>query len=165
MTTTLNFWDFDGSLIDSPMPEPGKANWELKTGKKYPHVGWWSKPESLDTDIHEISPKYDIFLKWKDSKHNPESIDILLTSRLKKLELNVINVLSKHDITMDYYSFANGPLNKGQRVLQWLETLDTDKTIKEINVYEDRDIEIQVLETVRQKLEEAGIKYNIHKVD
>lgn len=164
MTTTLNFWDFDGSLIDSPMPEPGKAQWEQKTGKKYPHLGWWSKPESLDTDVHTILPKQDIFLKWKDSNHSPNTLDILLISRLKKLEPNVINVLSKNDITMDHYSFANGPLNKGQRVLEWLSKLGIN-TINEINVYEDRDIEIQVLEAVRRDIEDLGIKYNIHKVD
>ena len=165
MTTILNFWDFDGSLIDSPMPEPGKATWEEKTGKKYPHLGWWGRPESLDTDIHDIKPKHDIFLKWKESKHNPESIDILLTSRLQKLESSVKNVLSTHDISMDYYSFAHGASNKGQRVLEWLSKLNLNNTIKEINVYEDRDIEIQVLEAVREELELKGIKYNIHKVD
>lgn len=164
-STTLNFWDFDGTLMDTPMPEPGKQHWEKSTGKKYPHLGWWSKPESLDTEVHDIQPKYDIYLKWKDAHADPNSTNILLTSRLQRLQQNVIDVLSKHNITMSYYSFAHGSLNKGQRVIEWLNKLDTANTVKEINVYEDRDIEIQVLEDVRKELEERGIKYNIYKVD
>ena len=165
MMKTLNFWDMDGTLIDSPLPESGKIAWEAKYGKPYPHKGWWSKPESLDLEAHDIKTKQDIFLKWKDAHESGEAINILLTSRLKQLESTISKVLSKHGIVMDYYSFAHGPLNKGQRVLMWLDHVSPDNDIKEINVYEDRDIEIQILEAVRSEVEAKGVKYNIHKVD
>ena len=45
--TELYLFDFDGTLFHSPYPEEGKALYEERTGKKWPHKGWWSCPESL----------------------------------------------------------------------------------------------------------------------
>jgi hypothetical protein len=48
------FWDFDGSLIDSPLPDYGKEQYERIKGIKYPHIGWWGRVESLDLNIFDI---------------------------------------------------------------------------------------------------------------
>ena len=39
--TKLTFFDFDGTLADSPTPENGKQKYKEVTGNEYPHQGWW----------------------------------------------------------------------------------------------------------------------------
>jgi phosphoserine phosphatase len=37
----LAVFDFDGTLMNSPMPETGKQEWSEKMGKPFPFRGWW----------------------------------------------------------------------------------------------------------------------------
>ena len=54
-TKKLISFDFDDTLVKTPLPEEGKIVWKEKTGTDWPHRGWWSKPESLDMEIFDMS--------------------------------------------------------------------------------------------------------------
>lgn len=56
MIRKLAAYDMDGTLLYTPEPEYGIKAYEENTGLKYPHMGWWSKPESLDYNIFDIKP-------------------------------------------------------------------------------------------------------------
>ena len=43
----LHVYDFDGTLVDTPVPERGMAEFEEATGTPWPHRGWWGRAESL----------------------------------------------------------------------------------------------------------------------
>ena len=43
----LFVFDFDGTLFDSPYPEPGKSAYKTATGREWPYKGWWGTAESL----------------------------------------------------------------------------------------------------------------------
>jgi len=45
--TQLLVFDFDGTLFDSPYPQPGKLAYTAATSQEWPHKGWWSTAESL----------------------------------------------------------------------------------------------------------------------
>ena len=53
--TKLAVFDFDGTLIDTPLPEFGKQEYKDKTGEEWPHAGWWGQPLSLDSEIFDIN--------------------------------------------------------------------------------------------------------------
>ena len=55
MYQTLYCFDFDDTLIHTMLPDPGMQIWEEKTGKPWPYIGWWSKFETLDMDIFDMS--------------------------------------------------------------------------------------------------------------
>ena len=52
----LIIFDLDGTLMNTPSPEEGKPLWEKHYGEKYPHIGWWGRKESLDTNVFNIKP-------------------------------------------------------------------------------------------------------------
>ena len=41
--TKVAFFDFDGTLMNSPTPENGKIIYKEKTGVNYPYEGWWGR--------------------------------------------------------------------------------------------------------------------------
>lgn len=156
------FYDFDGTLIDSPMPDEGRIHWKKIKGTEYPHLGWWGREESLDLSVFDIKAFDNIKNDLEKSFDNGDKCWIL-TSRLKKLSNNVIDVLKYNNIDINKFdgmSFFNGR-DKGQRILDIIKNEENE--IEEIQVFEDREKEFIVLEDIREYLEKLGIKYIIHK--
>ena len=90
--TKLSIMDFDGTLINTPLPEEGKVTYKNKTGKDWPHVGWWSKAESLDMNIFNIKSIPDVVTDYNVEKSNPNNIVVMLTGRLLKLQKEVVGM-------------------------------------------------------------------------
>lgn len=82
MYNTLYSFDFDDTLVHTMLPEPGMDIWQEKTGSKWPYIGWWSKPESLDMEIFD-SPKNEwVYKKYLEAQADPSGYRILATGRL-----------------------------------------------------------------------------------
>ena len=97
----LAVYDFDGTLMDSPMPDPGKQIWKEKTGEEYPHKGWWGRKESLNTDVFDIKPFPSILSLLKKDVSDPDTHTIILTSRLERLRPELENILRLNGIVVD----------------------------------------------------------------
>jgi len=158
----LNFWDFDGTLIDSPLPDDGKLQWERVKGIKYPALGWWSKTYSLDLEVFDIQPNAPIYDIWKQCATDTNQCNILLTNRIPKLMPQVKEIMAKHSIKMDMLYFAD-KYNKGERIMNHLSKFGHEQ-ITQINVYEDMEEQIINLESVRKQIEDLSIEYIVHKV-
>lgn len=164
---TLNFWDHDGTLIDSPLPIPGKEQWSQHHGCPYPHIGWWSKPESLDLDVFECKPKEIAYQAYLKHAKNSNSYNYILTSRIPELKPLIQAILLEYGInTIEDILCAHGSLTKGERIIEILNVheFNNDK-ISEINVWEDRNKEIVTIEKHRQYFEDKGITLNIYKIE
>ncbi len=134
MINKISFYDFDGTLIYSPNPETGKKEWERIKGKPYPHIGWWGRSESLDLEVFDIKPIRSVLSLIKEDISNPNTFVVVLTSRLKKLEEPVKDVLNGLNIYPDVYDLKKDNKNKGERVLEYLKKFPD---IHQINVYDD----------------------------
>jgi len=140
MINTLYSFDFDGTLVHSPMPTEGKSIWLKETGIEWPYRGWWGKAESLDTNIFDI-PKNDwVYQRYLDAVSEDDSYNILATGRLHKapgmLE-NVKKVLNQHNLSFDEIY-----LNWGGDTFNFKTTL-FEQLIKKTNcenfvMYDDR---------------------------
>lgn len=139
MIKKLDFFDFDGTLMDTFTPEEGKEIWKDKKGEEYPHKGWWGRKESLDVDVFNIQPIKPVYSEYRKSINDSESLTVLLTNRIPKLKDAVINVLSQHNITFDDYNLKSGKGNKVDRILEYLNKYPS---VKEINIYDDREKEL-----------------------
>ncbi len=137
-------FDFDKTLFFTPEPEFGKDIFLEKTGKVWPHIGWWGKPETLDLEIFEI-PKndwvYNNFLKYNEDSEN---YIILATGRLKKVEGmvdNVYKILEKNDIEFDEVH-----LNWGGDTLKFKLKLFEQKIkslgVEEFIMFDDRELHL-----------------------
>ncbi len=159
-----NFFDFDGTLMVTPLPDPGKSVWKEVKGTDYPHLGWWGKPHSLDLEVFDIQANPEVLAALNCGFDNGCN-NYILTSRQRSLSTEVKKVLTHNGIDIDKFngfSFASSR-DKGQRILDIIAGFED--LISEINVYEDREKEFIVLENVRLLIEGYGIKYNIHKID
>lgn len=164
-TQIYKFWDFDGSLADSPLPEPGKEQYKKVKGVDYPYTGWWGRPESLTLEIHDVQLNPVLKPILLDSMDKENERNFILTSRLSKLKEEVKAILVHNGIELekfDGFSFFNN-IDKGQRILDIIMGLE--HLIDEIHVYEDREKEFIALEKARPKIEAFGIKFIVFKVD
>jgi phosphoglycolate phosphatase-like HAD superfamily hydrolase len=114
----LFFWDFDGTICDSPMPETHKQIWKEKTGKEYPYHGWWGKVETLDPDVFDIE-MIDKNIKILKDNIYPNNKHFILTARLPKFEKVIREILTRHGLISlfeDVYTINN--LDKGNRIVE-----------------------------------------------
>ena len=139
MIKNLYVWDFDGTLIDSPLPEEGKPIWEKYHNTKYPHRGWWGREESLDPKVFEVKEIYGIREQYLSCKSDTEGKVIMLTSRLPKLKDLIIYHLHKNNFEFDEYKFKCGGKEKSDQID---ELLIKYPTINYVEVWDDRDKEI-----------------------
>lgn len=119
---TVYFFDFDGTLMNSPLPDAGKDYWSKVKGVKYPHKGWWSKEESLDMNVFDIQPKGQVETIYREVMTNPKDHAVLLTNRQFFLADQIEAVLDKHNMKFEFYSYKQDADEKGDRILKIMTT-------------------------------------------
>lgn len=161
MIKRLAVFDFDGTLMNTPDPENGKQFWQDKMGRQYPYSGWWGRAESLDLDVFEIKPFPSVLNQLNKEKGTPDTAVIILTSRMEKLRPQVQAVLDANQISVDKLDMKRAEGDKGVKVLRYVTAFPE---LEEINVYEDRDIDFEAYERIRNKIPE-DVVFNVYKAD
>ena len=156
---TLRFWDFDGTLLNSPLPEEGKPLYEKLTNSPYPYKGWWGKHESLfhGFDIKPIGDVYNLFTFYK---FDDNCKNVLLTNRMKHLKDDVLYHCDKHGLQFDLASFKYNNQNKAQRMVQIYSDnyLDADTVV----LYDD---DKRHLDDVIELFGTTHLKYECYHVN
>jgi hypothetical protein len=150
--TKISIFDFDGTLMDTPQPEEGKVEWEEFMGEKYPHRGWWSKPESLDDSVFDIQPIDTTIVDYKKEKKDPNTLVIMLTGRLPHQSDQVEELLSFHNLYFDEYHYKNDgdTLNSKLNTIRTL--LNRYPNVKSIEMWEDRESHVLGFERLGDKI-------------
>lgn len=157
------FYDFDNTLVEVPNAGFGKFYWEKKTGKKYPHIGWWSKKESLDMDVFKFDPIEEVVVKLKRDFEDEHCWTVLLTNRVDKLKVEVNNILENNGISLDEFKMSRpGSTSKIQRIKEVLNDLPQSHLIE---IYDDDDGNIKLFEQLRSELEEEGKSVTIYNIN
>jgi len=156
---TLNFFDFDGTLMNTPKPEAGKKMYADITGEDYPYINWWSKKESLEPFNIKTFPN--VVSLYNQRKNEPYSLTMLLTNRVKELENVVKNILDNNQLYFDDYNFKVDGKEKIDRVKEYIKKYPS---VKNINIYDDRDKEISMFKELKKELEDKGIYVNIFQI-
>ena len=156
------FYDFDGTIIDSPMPDLGKLLWAKENGISYHHKGWWSKPESLDMSIFDIKGVRAVEQRLQKDINNKNCWTVLLTNRLSKLESEVLKVLNHLNINLDELQMMDKiNLSKSMRVKYTLQGLPQ---ANQIDIYDDDDKNISDFLQLKNELTQEGKSVTIYKV-
>jgi FMN phosphatase YigB (HAD superfamily) len=137
--TKISIFDFDGTLMDTPHPEEGKKEWEEFTGKKYPHIGWWSKPESLDDAVFDIQPIESTVSDYKKEMTNPNTLVIMLTGRLPHQSEQIEELLALHEINFDEYHYKSNGDTLTSKINTIKSLLHRYPNVTEIEMWEDRE--------------------------
>ncbi len=130
-------FDFDGTLYHTSEPSGGKDLFKLKTGMEWPHLGWWSKPETLDLEIFPTPINEYVFREYEKWSKMDDSYCILATGRMEKMRLDVERILNRDDLT-----FNEVHLNPGMETFLFKTRL-FEKLISKFNpdkfiMYDDR---------------------------
>lgn len=157
----ISFYDFDSTLIHSPQPINGKKQWEKIRKTEYPHIGWWSKPESLDLGVFDIKPIELVINLIRRDINDSNTLVVILTSRLEKLRKEIKAVLDNMGIYPDIYDLKNDGRSKGEKVLNYI---DKHPNLERVDVYDDNyEREIVSYLSIIDEVPKH-IKYNIYHV-
>ena len=135
----ISIFDFDGTLMKTPHPDEGKKQWEEFTGKEYPHIGWWSKPESLDDAVFDIQPIENTVTDYLREKSNPDTLVIMLTGRIPHQAEQIEELLLLHNISFDEYHYKGNGDTLSSKFNTIKSLLNRFPNVKEIEMWEDRE--------------------------
>lgn len=149
--TKVSVFDFDGTLIDTMMPDLGMDIWKRETGKDFPHKGWWSKRESLDIDIFPNNAFPDMKSEYDKAKSEANTFVALCTGRITPLTNQVMAILNKHGFNFDDVvltgdkRFNDGANNTLTFKINYLNSLQKQfPNLEEIEFWDDRKIHTDV---------------------
>jgi hypothetical protein len=153
--------DFDKTLMQTFEPEEGKEIWSDAKGVEYPHVGWWSKPESLDMEVFDIKPFTNVLSLLRREVNNKETYVIILTSRQEKLRPEVQVVLDANHIVVDKLDMKTSEKTKGEKILEYIHEFPE---LRQIDVFDDRESDILGYKEIREQIPEH-IRFRIFQAN
>jgi hypothetical protein len=136
--TKIAIFDFDQTLVESPIPETGKIIYKEKTGNEWPHQGWWSKMESLNTEIFDIPLIKSVKDAYDNISKEENTVKILLTGRINKLSKEVEAILRLHGLVFDSYHYNSGGATETFKIKVMGDLLDKYPDVTEMVIWEDR---------------------------
>lgn len=144
--TKLAIFDFDGTLVNTPLPETGKLHFQKKTGKEWPHKGWWGREESLDHKIFDMPSNPLVITDYEKERATPETGVIMLTGRLQHLADHVRDILDIKGLTFDGHHFNKGGATEIAKVKTLNKLLDEHQSVTSVEMWDDRLEHIPVFE-------------------
>jgi hypothetical protein len=142
--TKLAVFDFDGTLVDTPLPEEGKKTYKEKTGKDWPHAGWWGQPMSLDMSVFDMPTIPNVISDYKKEITNPDTMVVMVTGRMVKLTDLVKDILNRHGLRFHEYHFNRGGSTDSAKKKTFDQILSQHPSIKEVSIYDDRSEHIAI---------------------
>ncbi len=160
--TKLAVFDFDGTLVNTPIPEESKkAMWKEKTGKNW-QGGWFSNPDSLNMDVFDMPTIPGVISDYKREAADPNSLVIMLTGRIPKLGSYVKAILDAKNLKFDDYLYNEGGATEDSKIKQMEDILKYNPSIREIEFWDDRDPHIPLFRAWGDEMIEKGYLDKFH---
>lgn len=131
-------FDFDQTIAYTPLPEDGKIEYKNKTGKDWPHSGWWGRKESLDDEIFDIDVNKKVVDDYKENHDNDKILLVLLTGRIKKLSGDVEKILNKHNLHFDEYYYNDGGSTDKFKLSILDKLINKYENVEYVEMWDDR---------------------------
>ena len=162
----LSVFDFDGTLVNSPLPEEGKKEYKEKTGEDWPHVGWWGQPLSLDSEIFDMNIIPSVIRAYLKEINDSNTMVVMVTGRVNKLSGLVKKILDDNGLKFHEYHFNNGGSTESAKKKTFDKILSENPSITEMELWDDRLEHIPVFQAWGdEKLESDRLdKFNINVV-
>jgi hypothetical protein len=154
--TKISVFDFDGTLVDTPLPEFGKKEYKEKTGEDWPFPGWWGKALSLDMSIFDMPLIKSVISDYQKEKTNPNTCVVMLTGRMVKLGDSVKKILDANNLKFDEYHFNKGGSTDVAKIKTMESLLEKYPNVKELEMWDDRLEHIPVFQSWGNNLVKTG---------
>ena len=161
--THLEVFDFDGTLVDTLVPELGKPIWLEKTGTDWPYRGWWGQKDSLSMEVFEgfeVLPE--VIEGYEIAKANPNCYRVMMTGRLARnhksggVEEEVEVILAHHNLEFDKYLYNTGGRTESVKLRYLASLMSTFPNIKSVTLWDDRTSQIPTFEEWGETQKENG---------
>jgi hypothetical protein len=166
----INIFDFDGTLFNSPNPNPliwnHKLVGALKSSYEQGGFGWYQNPLTLDDKYLKDSTFIEHVVKQaRKSIDDPNAVTAMLTGRNADYESKVKKLLSDEGLEFDHYGFK--PLDTKETTMGFKqrfinELLDEYPTVTEVNMWEDRPKHVAKF---KEFLDSKDIDNEVHFVE
>ncbi len=157
MIKKIAVFDFDGTLVDTPTPEKGKPIFLEKTGKDWPHQGWWGRGETLDTAIFEMETIAEVIADFKFARASADTLVVMLTGRMRKLSEQVEIILSQKELHFDRHYYNGGGKDTLVHKLDTLTKLVIEHPeAEELHMWDDRAQHVASFQAWGQELLDSG---------
>jgi len=154
--TEISVFDFDGTLVDTPLPDVGKDIYQQKTGKPWPHTGWWSKPESLDMGVFEMPVIQSVIKAHSEEKSKPDTLMVMMTGRLPRLSNEVESILRAKGLIFDKHIYNMGGATVDSKIKSLEKLLIEYPNVIDITMWDDRDLHIPIFKAYGDRLLASG---------
>jgi hypothetical protein len=166
--TKLYVFDFDGTIIASPLPEVGRKIWEEKYGYPFPSksadeveqnkkiTGWWARKESLDMETFDMPLIPEVKSAYDKVKNDPDVMKVMLTGRRGKMGNEVKTILDSHGLKFDAYLFNNKSDTLTAKITYLNDLLSNNLDIKDVTLFDDRTEHIPTFENWGNELVNSG---------
>jgi hypothetical protein len=136
--TKISIFDFDGTLARSPEEKAGREQWEKVKGVPYPNKGWWSKRESLDTEVFDIEMIQTTVDDYFKEVSNENTLTIMMTGRMKNQADQVKAILDANLLPFDRYEFKKYGRTIEDKTYKIGKLLEEFPEVVEFEMWEDR---------------------------
>lgn len=157
----LSVMDFDGTLIDTALPDKGKIEYETKTGKKWPYEGWWGRAESLDMNVFDMPVIKSVVDAYNREKTSPSTLMVMMTGRMIKLQNEVKAILDKNGLTFDKYIYNRGGSTLEAKIKSLDDLIRAYPSVKFVEMWDDRILHIPEFEAWGKAHPELEFKINL----
>ena len=145
--TRLAVFDFDGTLVDTPLPtDKTKALYKQKTGEAWEHKGWWGRKETLDQDIFDMPVIESVIADYEKEKAKTNTLVVMITGRIKRLSGKVESILDSKGLEFDGYYYNMGGSTFDNKINTMESLLKQYPDIKKIHLFDDRDEHIPLFQ-------------------
>jgi hypothetical protein len=159
--TKISIFDFDGTLADTPHKEDGIAIWEAKTGKEYPHKGWYSKRESLDEEVFNVKLIPSTIRDYNNERINENTLLIMLTGRMPNQADQIENILTKNGVLFEEYHYKERGDTFTSKINTIKKLLSQNPNVSQIEMWEDRENHADGFEQWGQQ---NGVNISVNRV-
>lgn len=160
--TKLVVMDFDGTLVNTPIPDDeNKAIWKEKTGKDW-EGGWFSNPNSLDMDVFDIETIPSVVSDYKRDVVDSKNLMVMITGRIPSVAKYVKAILDDKGLKFDDYLFNEGGDTEKEKIRHMEMILKYNPNIREIEMWDDRDLHIDIFKNWGRDMIEKGYLDKFH---
>lgn len=152
----LAVFDFDGTIVNTPLPEFGKPKWQEKTGTPWPHKGWWGRAESLDMNVFDMPTIPSVISAVKGEFAKDNTMVVMLTGRRPNLAKEVKAILDSKGLRFDAYLYNYGNETSANKREQMDKILSDHPSIVEVEMWDDRTGHIGIFQAWGDALVESG---------
>ena len=144
--TKVSIFDFDGTLVDSPIPDgrdaetnnPTSKEYKENTGQDWPFKGWWGRGESLDMEAFNIPQISSTIADYNEERSKPNTLVVMMTGRIPKISEHVEKILNKYNLKFDDYIYNNKGATLDFKIKVLEDYLTIYPNLREIEMWEDR---------------------------